>query len=34
MMTPTEFILTGLGGLLLGVGIGVWFALRFRKKKL
>jgi len=28
-MTPTEFILTVAGGILLGFGIGVWFALRF-----
>jgi len=33
-MTPTEFTITLIGGILLGFGIGVWFALRFRGKKL
>jgi len=32
-MTPTEFIITAIGSLLLGFGIGVWFALKFRSKK-
>jgi len=32
-MTPTEFIITSLGGIGVGFGFGVWFALRFRNKK-
>jgi hypothetical protein len=32
-MTPTEFILTAIAGALVGFGIGIWFALRFRGKK-
>ena len=32
-MTQIEVILIAFGGVLLGFGIGIWFALRFRDKK-
>ena len=32
-MTPTELIITTAAGALVGFGIGIWFALRFRDKK-
>ena len=32
-MTPTEFIITLGAGALVGFGIGIGFALRFRDKK-
>jgi hypothetical protein len=32
-MTPTEFIITSGGGILIGFGMGIWYALRFRSKK-
>ena len=32
-MIPTEFILVAIAGALVGFGIGIWFALRFRGKK-
>jgi len=32
-MTLTEFILTAIAGALVGFGLGIWFALRFKGKK-
>ena len=32
-LTPTEFIITTAGGLLVGFGLGVWVTIKFRDKK-